>query len=119
MESLLRGEPARCSHGRQIRDFMNVADVARAFALLLGSDCTGAVNIGTGQRVSIAEVALTLGDLLGRPDLIRLGELPAREGEPDELVADATRLKSLGFEPRFDLRSGLADTVAWRRKSAV
>ena len=119
IDSLLRGEPARCSHGRQVRDFLHVTDVARAFALLLDSDCTGAVNIGSGEGVSIAEVVLTLGDLMGRPDLIRLGELPAREGEPDELVAHTARLKSLGFEPRFDLRSGLADTVAWRRESAA
>lgn len=116
VQSLLKGEAARCSHGRQIRDFMHVDDVGRAFAVLVSGDCAGAVNIGTGRGVAIADVVTTIGRIVGREDLIRLGELPAREDEPDELVADVGVLGSLGFQARFDAEAGLADTVAWWRE---
>jgi nucleoside-diphosphate-sugar epimerase len=118
IQRLLRGEPAPCSHGRQVRDFMHVDDVARAFAVLLDSDRTGAVNIASGCPVSIADVVTTIGDLLGRSDLIRLGALPPRAGEPHELTADINALRLLGFSPRFDLREGLMDTVRWWKAQA-
>jgi nucleoside-diphosphate-sugar epimerase len=113
IQRLLRGEPAPCSHGRQVRDFMHVDDVARAFAVLLDSDRAGVVNIASGCPVTIADVVMTIGDLLGRSDLIQLGALPTRAGEPDELLADTDALRSLGFSPRFNLREGLMETVRW------
>ena len=41
IQKLLRGESALCSHGRQIRDFLHVQDVADAFVALLNSDVRG------------------------------------------------------------------------------
>ena len=111
IRSVLAGEPARCSPGTQIRDFMYVDDVARAFATLLDSNHQGAVNIGSGIPVTIAELAQTAARAAGRPDLLQLGALPAREGEPSRLLADTTRLASLGFQPRFGLERGMAATV--------
>jgi nucleoside-diphosphate-sugar epimerase len=109
---LLRGEPAPASHGRQIRDFLHVADAAEAFVALLASDVTGAVNVASGVPTTIAEVVATIGELTGREDLIRLGALPSLEGEPAELVADVTRLiDEVGLRPRYDLRAGLEDTL--------
>ena len=49
IQALLKGEFARCSHGRQIRDFLYVEDVAEAFVALLDSDITGPVNIASGS----------------------------------------------------------------------
>ncbi|MCH9020345.1 MAG: NAD(P)-dependent oxidoreductase, partial [Proteobacteria bacterium] len=41
----------------------------------------------------------------------------ARAGDPPRLVADTTRLNTeVGFRPRYDLRAGLADAVAWWRQ---
>jgi nucleoside-diphosphate-sugar epimerase len=113
---LLAGEAARCSHGRQERDFLHVADVAGAFVALLSSEVRGAVNIGSGESVSIAELVRLLGALCGRPELVRLGVLPARAGEPEELLADTGRLREeVGFSPSLTLEEGLNDTVAWWR----
>ena len=47
--SLLSGREAPCTHGRQIRSFLHVADVGAAFAALLDSELEGAVNIGSGE----------------------------------------------------------------------
>jgi nucleoside-diphosphate-sugar epimerase len=115
IRSVLAGEPARCSHGRQVRDFIYVEDVARAFAAVLDSSYEGAVNIGTGEGVTIAEVAQAAASAAGRPDLLQLGALPAREGEPDRLVADTGRLASIGFARKFSLEQGMAAMLAASR----
>lgn len=115
IRSVLAGEPARCSHGRQIRDFIYVDDLAKAFTVLLESDFQGSVNVGTGAGVTIAEVAAAAAKAVGRPDLLQLGVLPTRVGEPDRLVADVSRLKSLGFEPRWTLSEAMAATASWWR----
>lgn len=117
INALLDGRPAQCTHGRQVRDFMDVRDCGRAFALLADSGATGVVEIGTGRPTTIAEVAGAIAELVGRPDLLRLGALPARPDEPASLVADPERLRAeAGFAPRYDLRDGLAHAIDWWRR---
>lgn len=114
IRALQEGRPALCTHGRQQRDFIHVADVGRAFAAVLASEVTGPINIATGIATSIGEVAKQLGSLLERPDLIRLGALEARADEPAYLVADVRRLSDeVGFVPEIGLSDGLRDTVEW------
>ncbi|HLW95388.1 MAG TPA: NAD(P)-dependent oxidoreductase [Solirubrobacteraceae bacterium] len=112
--ALLAGEPARCTDGRQVRDFLHAADAARAFAALLASDVDGPVNIASGEGVSVAELVTWIGAALGRPELIDLGALPSRPGEPERLVAEVARLREeVGFTPRFGPREGVEETVSW------
>jgi nucleoside-diphosphate-sugar epimerase len=113
---LLAGEEAPTTEGTQVRDFMHVADVAGAFAALLDSGVTGAVNIGSGVPVTVRELVEEVGRAAGRPELLRPGALPQREGEPPELVADVRRLRDeVRFTPHHDLKSGIAETVEWWR----
>jgi nucleoside-diphosphate-sugar epimerase len=112
--ALARGERAPCSHGRRFRDVLHVADVAAAFAALAASDVTGPVNIAAGKSVRISEIVGLLGWLAGRPDLILLGALPERPGEPEALVADTRRLRDeVGWRPRVSLEEGLRETLEW------
>lgn len=112
--ALLRGEPARVTPGQQVRDYLHVQDVASAIWRVATSDITGAVNIASGEPVTIAEVATRLGRLLGRPELVHLGAIPYRPSDPMRIVGDATTLRGgLGWAPRFDLERGLANTVRW------
>jgi nucleoside-diphosphate-sugar epimerase len=115
---LLAGDEAPTSEGAQVRDFMHVADVAGAFAALLDSGVKGAVNIGSGEPVTVREVVNEVARAAGRPELLRPGALPQREGEPAELVADVRRLRDeVGFRPRYELESGIKDTVDyWRER---
>lgn len=117
IRSLLRGVPARCSHGNQIRDYLYVQDVADALAALLESRALGVVNIGSGQPVTLKDIVMTIGATLQRPDLIRLGALPARENDAALVVADTHRLmKEVGWRPRYDLNTGLERTMEWWRE---
>jgi nucleoside-diphosphate-sugar epimerase len=119
IRSLLQGEPARCSHGNQIRDFLHVEDVAHAFVTLLDSDMEGAVNIGRGTSATIREVVEIIGDQLHGKQLIQLGALPAPPNDPPVLIADTHRLNSLGWRPKYDLESGLEQTIAWWKTNLI
>jgi nucleoside-diphosphate-sugar epimerase len=113
---LLAGEPVPTTSGEQVRDFMYVEDAAAAFAALADSDATGAVNIASGDPVRVRDVVETLALHTGRPDLLRPGALPDREGDPPRLVADVTRLRrEVGIAPKKALHEGLAQTLAWLR----
>lgn len=114
--ALLAGEPAPMSHGRQVRDFLHSSDVAAAFLALLESGVEGPVNIASGEPRSLAEFGEQVARCAERADLLRLGELPERSGEPGELVADVARLRDeVGWRPRLTFEQGIASSVAgWR-----
>lgn len=111
IHGLNAGLPVDCTDGRQERDYLHTADIAAALVALLGSDLSGAVNVGSGQALEVRELILTLAELAGRADLIRLGALPRPEMDPSRLVADIGRLASAGFAPAFDLKRGLRDCL--------
>jgi len=112
--ALVRGEPAACSRGLAARDFMDVRDAGAALAAIALAGATGDINVASGLGTRISEVASMLGDLAGRPELIRLGALPDRAAEPPRIVADVARLTGeVGFRPRFDLERGLKDALAF------
>jgi nucleoside-diphosphate-sugar epimerase len=116
INALLHGQPALCSSGLQLRDFLHVDDVASAFAALLDCDVQRAVNIASGAPVSVREIVCRIGALLHHEDLLRLGARPVAQGEPPLLAADVRRLnEEVNWRPRFDLESGLAATIAWWR----
>jgi nucleoside-diphosphate-sugar epimerase len=114
--SLLSGREAPCTHGRQIRSFLHVADVGSAFAALLDSDTMGPVNIGSGVPISIAELLGNIASQIGRPELIRLGARDAPPFEPPLLIPAIDRLcREVGWRPHFGLTDGIADAIAWWR----
>jgi nucleoside-diphosphate-sugar epimerase len=110
--SLLAGEPARTSSGEQLRDFLHADDVGAAFAALTASVVTGAVNIASGEAVAVRDVVAEIARAAGRLDLLELGALPQRPGEPPRIVADVRRLRDeVGFTPAFGLAEGVAAAV--------
>jgi len=118
IRSLLAGQPARTSHGRQVRDYLYAADVADAFVTLLDSGVTGPINIASGQAVALRDIVNRIGQLLGRPDLIELGAIPAAPTDTPLVVGDTARLCSaLRWSPSWDLDRGLAATIEWWRQA--
>jgi len=109
------GEEALCSEGAQTLDFIHVKDVSAAFVSLLESKLQGAVNIGTGQPVTVREVLQEIGKKTGKANLIRLGAR-ARSAQTEWLWANMEKLRSYSnWKPQFDLVSGLNDTIQWWR----
>lgn len=116
VNSLLHDEPARCTHGNQVRDFMHVEDVAVAFVKLLESEARGAVNIASGKAVPLKEVVYAIADHFNKRQLVQLGAISAAAGEPAVLVADVGRLRDeVGFKPHYDLKQGIAQTIEYMK----
>lgn len=114
--ALAAGERAPTSTGLQRRDFLHVDDVAAAFAAILASKAEGPVNVASGEAVTVRSIAELLAGAAGRPELLDLGALPDRPGDPREIVADIARLRDeVGFAPAWTLQDGLAATVDWWR----
>lgn len=93
------------------KDYIYIDDLAAALLTVVEREITGPVNLGTGLGATVGEVARTIGELLGRPDLVEFADPPV----PDplgEVIADASRLRSLGWQPRVSLREGLTRLMA-------
>ncbi|MBC7102128.1 MAG: NAD(P)-dependent oxidoreductase [Parvibaculum sp.] len=116
--ALVRDSKAKVSRGLAVRDFMDVRDVGAALAKLALSQVKGAINIASGEGVRISDLVLKMGDLAGCPDLINIGALPDRPGDPPRIVADTRRLREeLGFRPSISLEQGLGDALSyWRAR---
>jgi nucleoside-diphosphate-sugar epimerase len=118
VRSLSRGEPALCSEGRQILDFMHVEDAASAFIALLESEVQGPVNIGSGRPVAVRDLLQEIGQQLGRSGLIHFGARAA-SSEPQRCWANTLRLeKEVGWLPHYSLASGIQQTIEWWRSGA-
>lgn len=118
IRALLKGEAAPCSHGRQIRDYLHVQDVADGLVAVLDSAATGPVNVSAGSATTLREIVLTIGRLIGRPELVKLGALPARANDLPLVVGANAKAAAIGWQPRLDLESGLQATIDWWRQQA-
>ncbi len=117
VRSILQGQPAKTSSGIQVRDIMHTSDYGKAFAHLLTSRFKGEINLCRGVPVRLADISRAIGKLMKRPDLIEIGELEDRPGEPPNLWGDARPLKvKTGFEPVFELDEMLQDAIDWWRE---
>jgi nucleoside-diphosphate-sugar epimerase len=113
--SLLRGEPALCSRGLEIFDFLHVADVASALVSLLESKVQGPVNIGSGNPLSLRYVLEEIGRQLGRLDLVQFGTRESKHAT-QSIWANTQRLvHEVGWKPQYDMPAGIRQTIEWWR----
>ena len=92
--------------GQQTRDFVYVGDVAEANARALLGAAQGVLNVGTGQCVTLLELAETVFQAFGRRVEIRHG--PAQTGDIAHSAMDPARIaRALGFTPATPLLQGL------------
>ncbi|GJM09403.1 MAG: GDP-L-fucose synthase [Lysobacteraceae bacterium] len=111
--------------GKPLREFLHVDDLAAAcrhVMLIDESDWWGAVdahcshlNVGSGEEVTIAELAQAVGAAVGFE-----GDIVFDTGKPDgtpRKLMDSARLRALGWAPRIGLLDGLKSTVEWWRST--
>ncbi|HEY6351913.1 MAG TPA: NAD-dependent epimerase/dehydratase family protein [Candidatus Angelobacter sp.] len=114
---LNRKAPLVFEDGRQMRDFVCVDDVVQANLLAMERSAADgmALNIGSGEPISIQDVALTLSTALRTTIPAELtGKY--RAGDIRHCFADISRArKLLGYKPRFNFKEGVRDLAAWLR----
>jgi len=101
--------------GLQKRDFVHVKDVARACRLALETpEANGEViNVGSGKRYTIQEIAQKIAHVMGK-DIAPEVNGKYRVGDIRHCFADLTKARTLlGFEPRVDFEDGLAELALW------
>ncbi len=97
--------------GEQSRDFTFVKDVVSANILAIENDAEGVYNIGSGNSETINQLADAILHSLQKT-LKPIYEKP-RPGDPRHTLADVSKAKSFGYEPRWTLGDGLAETIKY------
>jgi GDP-L-fucose synthase len=104
--------------GSPKREFLHVDDLAQAVLLTSQSyDSALHLNIGTGEDLSILELATKIAQISGFK-----GEILWNKSKPDgtpRKVLDVSRIKQLGWSPRVTLDEGLASTISWYREATA
>jgi dTDP-L-rhamnose 4-epimerase len=114
---LLNGRPPLIfEDGEQRRDFVSVHDVARACALALErEEAAGrAINVGSGESVTVREIAARLARVTGREDLEAEVTGKYRVGDIRHCFADISLAREvLGYEPQVAMDGGMAELAEW------
>lgn len=113
-EAKVNGDPTVTvwGTGTPLREFLYVDDLADALVFLMNHyNEVDFVNVGTGQEVSIKELAMTMKAVVGyEGDLVFDTTKP--DGTPRKLL-DVSRLNAAGWQAKTDLKTGIEQTYAW------
>jgi dTDP-L-rhamnose 4-epimerase len=110
-------QPSVFEDGQQLRDYVNVGDVARANRLVLESDEANyqVFNVGGGRGYTVVEFAGIVAEALGvniEPNVS--GEY--RVGDTRHSISDITKLQRLGWQPTRTPRDSVRDYIEWIRR---
>jgi GDP-L-fucose synthase len=103
--------------GRPRREFLHVDDLADACVFLMKTYSAAMhINIGTGEDLTISELAHTIARVVGYRGGFAF-DTTRPDGTPRKLL-DCSRLRRLGWQPKIDIASGIASTYEWYRANA-
>lgn len=80
------GQDVLLSHGEQVRDYLDVTEAGRKIAEVAAGEDTGAVNICSGEGITVRRLAESIADEYGRRDLLRFGARPESYFDPPHVV---------------------------------
>jgi GDP-L-fucose synthase len=104
--------------GTPMREFLHVDDLAEAcYTCMEVYNDSELINIGTGEDVTIKELAETIKNVVGYENSIKW-DTDKPNGTPRK-VLNVDKIKSLGWEPKINLREGIESTYQWYRENLV
>ncbi|HJP58679.1 MAG TPA: GDP-L-fucose synthase [Gemmatimonadaceae bacterium] len=111
-------EPARLwGTGSALREFLHVDDLARASVDLMEQGGSGLYNIGSGEELTIRELANEVARVVGYNGPIEW-DSSKPDGTPRKLL-DSSKVRGLGWSPSISLRDGLTRTYEWFLENAA
>ncbi len=98
--------------GTPLREFLHVEDLARACLILLQNyDESVSINIGSGNEISICDLARLVSEIIGFTGAIEFNnERP--NGTPRKLL-DSALINKVGWKPQVSLKDGITSTYDW------
>jgi GDP-L-fucose synthase len=101
--------------GSAMREFLHVDDLAEAcYVCMQKYDEEGHINVGTGEDITIKQLAETIADVVGYDRDINW-DTTKPNGTPRK-VLNVDKMKSLGWEPKIGLREGIEKTYEWYKE---
>jgi dTDP-glucose 4,6-dehydratase len=117
VKNLLKGKKVPLyAKGENIRDWIYVEDNCWAIDLVFQKGKLGeAYNIAAGNYVNNLALTKKILRVMGKP-LSMIEHVADRLGHDFRYAIDATKIKKLGFNSRYSLDQGLAQTIDWYKK---
>jgi GDP-L-fucose synthase len=104
--------------GSVMREFLHVDDLAEAcYTCMQNYDGVGHINVGTGEDVTIKELAETIADIIGYDRYINW-DTTKPNGTPRK-VLNVDKIKALGWKPNISLREGIEKTYKWYKNNEI
>ena len=114
--ALLGASTLDLTDGTQVRDFLDVRDVAAGLVAVSGARLLGPVNLSSGEGVRLKDLISEVASRCGSADLLHFGARPRRPGDPDTIVGDNTRLLTeVPWRPSVPRGQMLDDIVEYWR----
>lgn len=108
VEKMKTNQTLELTEGTQQRDIMHIEDVVAAILAIMRSELKNynEISVGSGESHSIREIIEYMHEISNSKSELRYGVIPMRHEEPNT-KADLTILNSIGFQPKYDWKSGL------------
>jgi GDP-L-fucose synthase len=104
--------------GSPFREFLHVDDLAKAVVMTSQKyDSSMHLNIGTGEDLTIRDLALMVANLSGFKGEI-IWDISKPDGTPRKTL-DVSRIKALGWKPTITLSDGIESTIAWYKSASA
>ena len=102
--------------GSAKREFLHVDDLAEAcYTCMQNYDGSEHLNVGTGEDITIKELAYTISDVVKF-----MGDIEWDTTKPNgtpRKVLNVDKIKALGWEPKISLREGIESTYQWYKEN--
>ena len=118
LEKSIHWEVELWGDGSPKREFLHVDDLAEACVKCMQEyDEPEPINVGTGEDVTIKELAETIADVVGYKNNVKWNT-DKPNGTPRK-VLNVDKIKSLGWEPKITLREGIESTYTWYKENVI
>jgi UDP-glucose 4-epimerase len=107
--------------GTQTRDYLYISDLVEGYDMILNykTRIDSPVNFGTGIDISILDIANKVIKLFGKENCLSPVFIDPRPGEVTRLIADISKVKSMGWSPKYTFDDGLGEFIKWYREYRI